>query len=83
MTSIVHHRQNHQVTPYDTNIKSLKKEFVDKSVEEEITDDIMSIDEDTTTTVIDELNVQKGSLIVSLIPMSSKFLQLMIPAIGL
>jgi len=83
LTSIVKHRQNHQVTPYDTNIKSLKKEFVDKSVEQEIMDNVISIDEDAATTIIDELDVQKGSFIVSHILITSKFLQLMIQAIGL
>ena len=82
-TSIVEHRKSRQVTPYDTNSKSFKKSFIDKSIEEQIDDDIMSIDEDDNFTIIDELDVQKGTFVVSLLLITSNFLQPMIQKIGL
>jgi len=43
----------------------------------------MSIDEDADIAIIDELDVQKGISVVSLISVTSNFLQSMIQVIGL
>ena len=72
--SIVEHRESRQVTPYDTTIKSIKKEFIDESVKQEIVDNIMSIDDTATTAVINELDIGKGIWIVRFILLNSKFL---------